>query len=46
VRRRVAKSVANGTNPGLMEPRVLHWHGLHDEKWWHRFSPKYRAARF
>jgi len=43
VRRRVAKSVADGRNPGLMVPRILHWHGLHEAKWWHRFSPKYRA---
>lgn len=46
VRRRVGKSVAAGTNPGVMVPRVLHWHGLHEEKWWHRFSPKYRGFKY
>lgn len=46
VKRRVRKSVRNGSNPGCMEPRILHWHGLHDVKWWHRFSPKYRASRY
>lgn len=46
VRRRVAKSVATGANPGVMVPRVLHWHGLHDEKWWHRYSPKYTACEY
>lgn len=46
VRRRVAKSVSAGTNPGVMVPRVLHWHGLHAEKWWHRWSPKYSAWKY
>jgi hypothetical protein len=46
VRRRVGKSVAAGTNPGVMVPRILHWHGLHEEKWWHRFSPKYRPFKY
>lgn len=46
VKRRVQKSVRDGSNPGLMEPRILHWHGLHDTKWWHRFSPKYRPCKY
>ena len=42
VKRRVAKQ----RMPGVMVPRVLHWHGLHDVKWWHRLSPKYRACKY
>lgn len=42
VRRRVAKQRL----PGVMVPRVLHWHGLHDVKWWHRLSPKYRGFKY
>jgi lipopolysaccharide biosynthesis glycosyltransferase len=46
VRRRMLKSVKKGLNPGCMEPRILHWHGLHKPKWYHRFSPKYRAYKY
>jgi hypothetical protein len=46
VKRRVRKSVKNGSNPGCMEPRILHWHGLHAPRWYHRFSPKYRACKY
>lgn len=46
VKRRVEKSVRDGSNPGCMEPRILHWHGLHDVKWYHRFSPKYRPCKY
>jgi lipopolysaccharide biosynthesis glycosyltransferase len=42
VRRRVVKQRL----PGVMVPRVLHWHGLHEAKWWHGLSPKYRGSKY
>jgi lipopolysaccharide biosynthesis glycosyltransferase len=47
VRNRVAKGARAGRDySNQMAPQILHWHGLHERKWWHRFSPKYTAYRF
>jgi hypothetical protein len=44
VRRRVGKSVAARLVPASWY-RILHGTDR-DRKWWHRFSPKYRAFQY
>jgi hypothetical protein len=43
VRARMAKLARSGAEPALLEPRILHWHGLDRKpRFWSRLSPKYR----
>lgn len=46
-RARMAKPARSGAEPALLEPRILHWHGLDRKpRFWSRLSPKYRPYRY